>query len=181
MLPWLGDHDARLGLRPPPRHGPRARTTAGRASPRAGLAALAVFVVVRGVERLRQHAAPPRRRLARAVAARQQVPAEHHATRRSSWASWRSRSPPSSALERVPAAVGRRSAAARPRADRALLLPAARPPADARGVGARRRARERARRHVRRRRSRTLVVLFPLCVWYRGYKRAHPDGWTRYV
>jgi uncharacterized membrane protein len=27
----------------------------------------------------------------------------------------------------------------------------------------------------------TLVALFPLCVWYRGYKRAHPHGWPRYV
>lgn len=27
----------------------------------------------------------------------------------------------------------------------------------------------------------TLAVLFPLCVWYRGYKRAHPQGWPRYV
>jgi uncharacterized membrane protein len=27
----------------------------------------------------------------------------------------------------------------------------------------------------------TVVVLYPLCVWYGGYKRAHPDGWTRYV
>jgi uncharacterized membrane protein len=27
----------------------------------------------------------------------------------------------------------------------------------------------------------TLVALLPLCAWYRGYKRAHPDGWPRYV
>jgi uncharacterized membrane protein len=27
----------------------------------------------------------------------------------------------------------------------------------------------------------TLTALFPLCVWYRGYKRAHPQGWPRYV
>jgi uncharacterized membrane protein len=27
----------------------------------------------------------------------------------------------------------------------------------------------------------TLVVLYPLCVRYAHYKRAHPDGWTRYV
>ena len=27
----------------------------------------------------------------------------------------------------------------------------------------------------------TLVVLYPLCVRYARYKRAHPDGWTRYV
>ena len=27
----------------------------------------------------------------------------------------------------------------------------------------------------------TLLVLYPLCVWYRRYKSAHPDGWTRYV
>lgn len=26
-----------------------------------------------------------------------------------------------------------------------------------------------------------LVVLAPACAWYRGYKRAHPDGWTRYL
>jgi uncharacterized membrane protein len=27
----------------------------------------------------------------------------------------------------------------------------------------------------------TLVVLYPACRWYRGYKRAHPDGWPRYL
>ena len=27
----------------------------------------------------------------------------------------------------------------------------------------------------------TVVALYPLCVWYRGYKAAHPAGWTRYV
>ena len=27
----------------------------------------------------------------------------------------------------------------------------------------------------------TLVVLYPLCRWYGTYKRAHPDGWPRYV
>lgn len=27
----------------------------------------------------------------------------------------------------------------------------------------------------------TVVALYPLCVWYGGYKRAHPDGWPRYV
>jgi uncharacterized membrane protein len=27
----------------------------------------------------------------------------------------------------------------------------------------------------------TLVVLYPLCRWYGSYKRAHPDGWPRYV
>jgi uncharacterized membrane protein len=27
----------------------------------------------------------------------------------------------------------------------------------------------------------TVVALFPLCAWYRGYKRAHPQGWPRYV
>jgi uncharacterized membrane protein len=27
----------------------------------------------------------------------------------------------------------------------------------------------------------TVLVLYPLCVWYRGYKRAHPDGWPRYI
>lgn len=26
-----------------------------------------------------------------------------------------------------------------------------------------------------------LVALFPLCVWYGAYKRAHPEGWPRYV
>jgi uncharacterized membrane protein len=26
-----------------------------------------------------------------------------------------------------------------------------------------------------------LAVLYPACVWYRRYKAAHPDGWTRYV
>lgn len=26
-----------------------------------------------------------------------------------------------------------------------------------------------------------LIVLFPLCVWYHGYKRANPEGWPRYV
>jgi uncharacterized membrane protein len=26
-----------------------------------------------------------------------------------------------------------------------------------------------------------LVVLYPACVWYRAYKRARPDGWTRYL
>jgi uncharacterized membrane protein len=26
-----------------------------------------------------------------------------------------------------------------------------------------------------------LAVLYPLCVWYRRYKAAHPDGWTRYI
>ncbi|HWE30427.1 MAG TPA: hypothetical protein VHB97_20615, partial [Polyangia bacterium] len=26
-----------------------------------------------------------------------------------------------------------------------------------------------------------LVVLYPLCVRYRRYKAAHPDGWTRYI
>jgi uncharacterized membrane protein len=26
-----------------------------------------------------------------------------------------------------------------------------------------------------------LLVLYPACLAYRGYKRAHPDGWTRYV
>lgn len=27
----------------------------------------------------------------------------------------------------------------------------------------------------------TLTALFPLCVWYRGYKHTHPHGWPRYV
>jgi uncharacterized membrane protein len=27
----------------------------------------------------------------------------------------------------------------------------------------------------------TLVVLYPVCAWYRRYKAAHPHGWTRYV
>jgi uncharacterized membrane protein len=27
----------------------------------------------------------------------------------------------------------------------------------------------------------TLVVLYPACRWYRSYKQAHPDGWTRYL
>lgn len=26
-----------------------------------------------------------------------------------------------------------------------------------------------------------LVVLYPACRWYRGYKAAHPDGWTRFL
>jgi uncharacterized membrane protein len=26
-----------------------------------------------------------------------------------------------------------------------------------------------------------LVVLYPVCAWYRRYKAAHPHGWTRYV
>jgi uncharacterized membrane protein len=27
----------------------------------------------------------------------------------------------------------------------------------------------------------TIAVLLGPCAWYRGYKRAHPDGWARYV
>jgi uncharacterized membrane protein len=27
----------------------------------------------------------------------------------------------------------------------------------------------------------TLLALYPLCRWYRGYKARHPDGWTRYI
>jgi uncharacterized membrane protein len=27
----------------------------------------------------------------------------------------------------------------------------------------------------------TLLALYPLCRWYRGYKLRHPDGWTRYI
>ena len=27
----------------------------------------------------------------------------------------------------------------------------------------------------------TVVALYPLCAWYRGYKAAHPHGWARYV
>src|SRR5262249_49701742 len=27
----------------------------------------------------------------------------------------------------------------------------------------------------------TVVGLYPLCVWYRGYKAAHPTGWARYI
>jgi uncharacterized membrane protein len=27
----------------------------------------------------------------------------------------------------------------------------------------------------------TVLALYPLCVWYRGYKRAHPNGWPRYI
>jgi len=27
----------------------------------------------------------------------------------------------------------------------------------------------------------TVLALYPLCVWYRGYKAAHPTGWPRYV
>jgi len=27
----------------------------------------------------------------------------------------------------------------------------------------------------------TVVLLYPLCVWYRGYKQARPHGWPRYV
>jgi uncharacterized membrane protein len=26
-----------------------------------------------------------------------------------------------------------------------------------------------------------LLVLYPLCAWYRRYKQAHPTGWTRYL
>lgn len=26
-----------------------------------------------------------------------------------------------------------------------------------------------------------VIALYPLCVWYRRYKQAHPDGWTRYL
>jgi hypothetical protein len=26
-----------------------------------------------------------------------------------------------------------------------------------------------------------VVVMYPLCRWYRGYKRAHPNGWARYI
>ena len=26
-----------------------------------------------------------------------------------------------------------------------------------------------------------VVLLYPLCAWYRGYKQARPDGWPRYV
>ncbi len=26
-----------------------------------------------------------------------------------------------------------------------------------------------------------LIVMIPLCRWYRGYKRAHPQGWARYI
>lgn len=26
-----------------------------------------------------------------------------------------------------------------------------------------------------------LVAAYPLCVWYRRYKQAHPDGWARYL
>jgi uncharacterized membrane protein len=26
-----------------------------------------------------------------------------------------------------------------------------------------------------------LVVLYPVCLWYRRYKASHPGGWTRYV
>lgn len=26
-----------------------------------------------------------------------------------------------------------------------------------------------------------VIVMLPLCRWYRGYKRAHPSGWARYV
>lgn len=26
-----------------------------------------------------------------------------------------------------------------------------------------------------------LLLLYPLCTWYRGYKLRHPDGWTRYI
>jgi uncharacterized membrane protein len=27
----------------------------------------------------------------------------------------------------------------------------------------------------------TVLVLLPLCSWYRGYKRAHPHGWPQYI
>ncbi len=26
-----------------------------------------------------------------------------------------------------------------------------------------------------------LIALYPVCRWYRGYKRAHPDGWSRFI
>lgn len=26
-----------------------------------------------------------------------------------------------------------------------------------------------------------VLVMLPLCRWYRGYKRAHPNGWARYI
>jgi len=26
-----------------------------------------------------------------------------------------------------------------------------------------------------------VIALLPLCRWYRGYKRAHPNGWARYI
>jgi hypothetical protein len=26
-----------------------------------------------------------------------------------------------------------------------------------------------------------IAVLYPCCRWYRGYKKAHPNGWARYV
>jgi uncharacterized membrane protein len=26
-----------------------------------------------------------------------------------------------------------------------------------------------------------LVVLYPVCRWYRRYKTAHPDGWARWI
>jgi hypothetical protein len=26
-----------------------------------------------------------------------------------------------------------------------------------------------------------VLVMLPLCRWYRRYKRAHPHGWARYV
>jgi uncharacterized membrane protein len=27
----------------------------------------------------------------------------------------------------------------------------------------------------------TLIALYPACLWYRAYKQARPDGWTRYI
>jgi hypothetical protein len=26
-----------------------------------------------------------------------------------------------------------------------------------------------------------VLVLLPLCTWYRRYKRAHPHGWPQYI
>ncbi|MHC5165898.1 MAG: heparan-alpha-glucosaminide N-acetyltransferase domain-containing protein, partial [Planctomycetota bacterium] len=26
-----------------------------------------------------------------------------------------------------------------------------------------------------------LVILYPMCLWYRSYKKAHPQGWTQFV
>ncbi len=25
------------------------------------------------------------------------------------------------------------------------------------------------------------LALSPMCLWYRGYKRDHPGGWTQYI
>ncbi len=26
-----------------------------------------------------------------------------------------------------------------------------------------------------------VALLYPVCIWYRGYKAAHPNGWSQYI